>query len=219
MQRKELIKQLAEKILSIKKDHPIKVGIDGVDAAGKTFLADELADYLKEKNQDVIIASIDGFHNSKEIRYKKGRDSADGYYNDSFNYSALIKNLLEPLGPDGNLEYKEAVFDFKTDKEVDTPAKKANKNSILIFEGVFLFRPELIGFWDYKIFVHADFANTIKRASERDQYYLGKKEEVIEMYKKKYIPGQELYFKEANPKEKADIIIDNNDFNNPNLDN
>ena len=64
-----------------------------------------------------------------------------------------------------------------------------------------------------------EYANTIKRASERDQYYLGKKEEVIEMYKKKYIPGQELYFKEANPKEKADIIIDNNDFNNPNLDN
>lgn len=215
MKRAEIFQKISDNILSINKDHPIRVGIDGVDAAGKTFWADELAEYLEKQGADVIRASIDGFHNPKEIRYRKGRDSAEGYYRDTTNINKLIEILLKPLGRDGNLKYKKAAFDFLTDSEIASPLEEARKDSILIFEGVFLFRPELEKNWDYKIFINADFKNTIKRAASRDQYYLGKEEEVINKYKKRYIPGQRIYLKEINPKEKADVVINNNEFNNP----
>jgi hypothetical protein len=39
----------------------------------------------------------------------------------------------------------------------------------------------------------------------------------LEKYKKKYIPIQKKYLKENNVKEKCDIIIDNNDYNNPKI--
>ena len=52
----------------------------------------------------------------------------------------------------------------------------------------------------------------LKRQKDKDS--LGEKENIEKYYKQKYFAGQELYFKDANPKEKADIIIDNNDFNN-----
>jgi len=215
MKQQELIKYLAEIILNTKRHHPIRVGIDGVDASGKTTLADSLADYLKSQNINIIRASIDGFHNPKSMRYQKGRNSPEGYYEDSFNNQAVVDNLLAPLGKNGNLQYKKAIFDFKTDSEIVLPVKTANKDSILIMDGVFLFRTELVNYWDLKIFVEADFKITVSRASKRDGYYLGSKQEILDKYDQRYVPGQQLYFQESKPQEKADIIIENSDFENP----
>ena len=215
MKQAELIKYLAEIILNTKRHHPIRVGIDGVDASGKTTLANLLADYLKSQNVDIIRASIDGFHNPKSIRYKKGRNSPEGYYKDSFNNQAIIDNLLAPLGENENLQYKKAIFDFKTDSEVVLPVETANKDSILIMDGVFLFRPELVNYWDLKIFIEADFKITVSRATKRDGYYLGSEQEILDKYNQRYVPGQQLYFHEAHPQETADIIIENSDFENP----
>ena len=215
MKQQELIKYLADVILNAKRHHPVRVGIDGVDASGKTTLANSLADYLKSQNVDIIRASIDGFHNPKSIRYQKGRNSPEGYYKDSFNNQAIINNLLAPLGENGNLQYKKAIFDFKTDSEVVLPIQTANEDSILIMDGVFLFRPELLNYWDLKIFVEADFKTTVSRATKRDGYYLGSEQEILDKYNQRYVPGQQLYFQEARPQEKADIIIENSDFENP----
>lgn len=215
MKQKELIEYLAAIILNTKRHHPVRVGIDGVDASGKTTLANSLADYLTSKNVDVIRASIDGFHNPKLIRYQKGRNSPEGYYKDSFNNQAIVDKLLAPLGESENLQYKKAIFDFKTDSEVVLPVQTAKKDSILIMDGVFLFRPELVDYWDLKIFVEADFKITVSRATKRDGYYLGSEQEILDKYNQRYVPGQQLYFQEAEPQEKADIIIENSDFENP----
>lgn len=215
MKQQELIKYLSEVILNFKRRHAVRVGIDGVDASGKTTLADSLADYLKSKNIDVIRASIDGFHNPQSIRYQKGRNSHEGYYRDSFNNQAIIENLLAPLGENGNLKYRKAIFDFKTDSEVVLPIETANKDSVLIMDGVFLFRPELINYWDLKVFIEADFKITVARATKRDGYYLGSEQEILDKYNQRYVPGQQLYFQEAKPQETADIVIENSDFENP----
>ena len=199
----------------MEKAHPLRVGIDGVDASGKTVLANALGDYLKCSERMIIRASVDGFHNPKSIRYRTGANSPEGYYKDSFNNQAIIDNLLVPLGELGNLKYRKAIFDFRTDREVVSPIQTAKTDSILIMEGVFLFRPELVEYWDLRILVDADFKTTVARALKRDGYYLGSEQNIIEKYNKRYVPGQQIYFREANPKEMAHIIIDNNDFENP----
>ncbi|MFA6393560.1 MAG: hypothetical protein WCW25_01675 [Patescibacteria group bacterium] len=217
MTQKELLRHLADIITATKRRYPLRVGIDGVDASGKTTLADSLADYLRSLNLNVIRASIDGFHNPKVIRYEKGRNSPEGYYRDSFNNKAIIDNLLAPLGENGDLKYKKAVFDFKADSEVVLPFETAKPDSILIMDGVFLFRPELVNYWDIKIFLEADFKITVDRAKKRDRYLLGSENEIFEKYEQRYVPGQKLYFEEAKPQEKADIIIDNSNFENPTI--
>ena len=80
MMKEEVLQKVAERITSIQLDHPTRVGIDGVDASGKTHLADELGVYLTKKGYDVIRVFVDGFHNPKEVRYQKGRSSPEGYY-------------------------------------------------------------------------------------------------------------------------------------------
>ncbi len=112
MTRVQVISDLVDIISNIKLNHPVRVGIDGVDASGKTMLADELANSLQIKDCNVILISVDDFHNPSKIRYQQGRNSPQGYYEDSFNYNAIITNVLKPLGPEGNLKYKSAFFDL-----------------------------------------------------------------------------------------------------------
>jgi uridine kinase len=218
MQSDSLFSHLGEAILGYQKGSPVLVGIDGVDASGKTTLADKLADRLKESNRQIIRASIDGFHNPRAIRYRRGRNSPIGYYRDSFNHQLIIDELLRPL-ISGDLRYREATFDYRLDNEVDMPSRTADSDAILLMDGVFLFRPELLGFWDIKIFLDVGFDVTIARAIERarNQEPLDSVQEIVAQYESRYVPGQELYFQEAAPQEKADILIDNTNYENPTI--
>lgn len=70
MKRSELLNELASRIVAIERPHPARVGIDGVDAAGKTTLANELVPFIEDRGRPVIRASIDGFHNPAKVRQR-----------------------------------------------------------------------------------------------------------------------------------------------------
>jgi uridine kinase len=212
----QIVREIAGKVIELKSNiSPLCVGIDGIDASGKTYLANELTAFLTKTRYSILHASIDGFHNPRRIRHQRGSYSPEGYYFDSFNYELLKKSLLEPLSPKGNRAYRLKAFDFKTETEIQSDELRATNDNILIFEGVFLLRREIEHYWDLKIFVDIDFKTSIKRAIERDLYLFGSEEEILKKYQERYIPGQKIYFELENPKEKADIIIDNNDFTKP----
>ncbi len=216
MRRPELLELLGGLLLEREPPHPLRVAIDGPDGAGKTVLADELAAFLAGKRQ-VVRAGVDSFHNPRELRYRRGPDSPEGYFLDSFDYDALRGLVLEPLGPGGSLRFRRALFDYRVDEKVSAVEETASPNSILLFDGVFLLRPELCSFWDFSIFVHAEFDETLRRAEARDRELMGGVEAVRERYRRRYIPGQELYFNRCAPQEIADVVIDNTNVSDPKL--
>ena len=140
-----------------------------------------------------------------------GRESAEGYYLDSFNYAALKILLLDPLKK-GNLRYKAKAFNYKTDKGIISPHKKASLSSILIFDGVFTHRPELRDYWDYSIYLDISEEESMRRGlsliSEDE-------EKSRQLYETRYIAGQRIYVAKSDPKKYADIVINNNDPENP----
>lgn len=213
--RKEIIKNIAEVITVIKLDHPVKVAVDGPGNAGKTTFANELAESIIKLNRKVIRSTIDGFHHPPEFRRRQGQFSPKGYLEDSHDYDSLIRNLLEPLSYNGNLEYKESTYNFKINEATNADTKKADKDSILIFDGIFLFKDELLPYWDFKIYIEASFENTMRRAIQRDSDLFGGKDKVIELYKKRYIPGHEMYLSIYNPIEISDFAFNNDNFQNP----
>jgi len=121
--RAACLDELAAAIVAVQLDHPTRVAIDGVDGAGKTTLADELVDPIRRAGREVIRGSVDGFHNPQAVRYTRGSDSPDGYFLDSFDYAALRRELLEPLGPTGQRSFRTAVFDYRSDRAVETPLR------------------------------------------------------------------------------------------------
>ena len=211
MKRSELLQDLATRIVQVKRPHPTRVGIDGVDAAGKTTLAQELEPLIQAHGRPVIRASVDGFHNPARIRYQRGSTSPEGYYRDSFNYQALVELLLIPLGPGGTLLYRSAFFDYRSDSEIAVALETAEVSAVLLFDGIFLMRPELTAYWDFTVFVEAAFEVTVPRAIQRDRALFGRSEEVRRRYEERYIPGQKLYLEECRPHERAMVIVDNND--------
>lgn len=209
--RAQLLAALTARLLMQEPGHPLRVAIDGPDAAGKTVLADELAEALAAAGREVIRASVDGFHRPRAERYRRGADSAEGYYRDSFDHGAIWSALLDPLGPGGNRRYRLRSFDFRTDTDLDEPEQAAPADAILIFDGVFLLRPELIDGWDYTILVRASAPIRLERALVRDVALFGSSAETERRYRRRYLPGQELYFQEVDPARLASSVIDNDE--------
>lgn len=239
--RGEFVIRLAEAISSFRathpqpqpQAHPLRVAVDGAPASGKTTLADELAAVLRARGRDVIRASIDDFLVHRAHRYRRGRYSAEGCYFDAHDRAALCGMLLDPLGPGGDRRFRRALFDGGNDTGGDTaspPTSTAPADAVLLFDGVFLLRPELIDRWDLRIFVSVPFERTVDRARERDAApagsatdatdatdtaYAANAAEIERSWRDRYIPAQRLYFSIAHPADHADIIVYNDQLHRP----
>jgi uridine kinase len=207
---------LVDRVIEIDLPHPTRVGIDGIDASGKTCLADELAERLASSGRVIIRASVDGFHHPKEHRFRNG-EGPESYYYDSHNYPLIVESLLGPLGPGGSRKFQVARFDFRRDASVDSPTESAPDNAILLMDGIFLQRPELIDHWDLRIFLHATFDTSLQRGLERDTDLFGSGDKTLSRYETRYVPGQKMYLEQVRPHEIADVVIDNDDWRNPRL--
>lgn len=217
MTRAEVLEQLAACIAAVRLDHPTRVALDGVDGAGKTTLADELVEPVRRAGREAIRASVDGFHKPRAARYARGPDSPEGYFLDSFDYAALRRELLDPLGPGGDGRFRGAMFDYRTDRAVDSPRQVARRDAVLLFDGVFLSRPELQTSWDVTIWLDVPFEVTVERAVARDARRGGDAAVTRGKYECRYVPGQRLYLTQCRPRERASIVVDNSVFERPRI--
>jgi uridine kinase len=215
--RLALLARLADLVATLRRPHPVRVAIDGVDAAGKTTLADELAAVLAARGRPVVRACVDGFGRPRADRYRRGELSAEGYWLDAFDYPALRTNLLEPLGPGGSRRYRTATFDIRTDQPRTEPLRLAPPDAVLVFDGVFLLRPQLNGSWDLRIFLEVSFQETLRRAVARDRALFGSANATRARYLRRYLPGQRRYLATVQPQRTADVVIDNHDPATPKL--
>ena len=212
--RDELLSHLAEAVGSVAVGHPARVGIDGPPAAGKTTLADELAVVLRARGRHVVRATIEGFLFPRAQRYRLGEYSAEGCYLENHDYDALNRVLLDPLGPEGDRRFQDAVYDRTADTRLSASFTTAPEDAVLVFDGVFLLRPELADRWDLSIFVSTAFEETVDRARVRERGVLSA-EDVERRWRERYIPSQQLYFTTVHPADRADIVVRNDDLQRP----
>lgn len=214
--RAEMLRHLADAVASVGVPHPVRVAVDGRPASGKSTLADELGVTLGNRGRGVIRATIDEFMFPKVLRYRRGIDSAEGCYHDSFDFNALHRGLLDPLGPGGDRRFQAATYDRDRDRELSLdPNTTAPVDAILLFDGVFLMRPELNDHWDLRILVLTSFEETLRRARRRDSTSLGSVERVEERFRSRYLPSQEHYFETVRPTEIAEVLVHNEDPERP----
>ena len=210
--REDALGRLAALVKQRLKHGTLRVAIDGIDAAGKTTLADELAELLERADRPVLRASIDGFHHPASVRHIRNKEQpAYSYYGDSFDYQTLRSVLLDPLRPGGEHIVRTRVFDFRIDLPVEKAPLRVQPGTVLLFDGVFLLRPELEGCWDLSVFVQVDPAISLRRASTRDMALFGTSGATERRYRERYLPGQELYLSLVQPDQRAEVLIDNND--------
>jgi uridine kinase len=182
-----------------------RVAVDGVDGAGKTTWADRLAAALEPSGRQVIRASADDFLNPRAVRYRQGRTSPEGFFEDSCDYAALHRELLGPLGPGGSRRFRRRAFDLKADRPADAPVEHAAADAILVLDGLFLHRPELRDLWDLSVFLEVPFTVSVARCAARD----GTSPDPAAAANRRYVEGQRLYLATCDPRAHATWVIDN----------
>ncbi len=191
-----------------REDKAFVIGINGIDGAGKTEFASALETYLKTNGHQTQLIQLDDFHNPKIMRYS-GNDQADNYYNKSFNIGLIIEKLLSPIKEKKPLSLSLKALDPDTDEyEVDR-VYSIDREAIVIFEGVFLFRKELVSYIDYKVFMDIPLEESKRRAIIRDS------EANVRKYDEKYLPAQVKYMKKYPPTKVPDMVIDNTNWEYP----
>ena len=175
LSRPGLLRQLAALVDGL--PLPARVAVDGPDAAGKTTLADELATAI---GPDVSRIEADRFLRPAAERYRRGRESPEAYYLDSFDDRALRAAVESAEG-------------------------------LAIVDGIFLFRPELDDLWSFRIFVSVSPEESLRRGVARDG------EETQRLYRVRYLPGQRLYQVSVHQKDRAEVVVDNEDPARPSI--
>jgi uridine kinase len=171
----------------------VRVGIDGCSAAGKTTLADELADVLHARTEwEVIRPGIDYFKRAPELRTAYPIESPESYYLDSWDHDAIRGRLLVPLGPGGDRRYTAAIRESSGRSLPESPVHTARPDAVLVADGAFLQVPALIDHWDLRIYVHVSFDEVLRRGTARDQAWMASAAAAEERYRTKYIPGERL---------------------------
>jgi uridine kinase len=205
-----VVRQLGDLIVGLSPGHRIVVAIDGVDGAGKTTLANALANGLAGR-RPVVRASIDDFHRPAAERWARGRDSAEGFFRDSFDYDRLARDLLDPFRT--GREILTGIHDVVADAPRTVSAGVPAPDAVLILDGVFLHRAELVDRWDLSIYLDVDFPVSVPRGASRG---FGDPDPSAPS-NRRYIEGQRLYLAEADPASRATIVVDSTDIDQPRI--
>jgi uridine kinase len=167
-----------------------RIGIDGVDGAGKTLLADEVAQLLTARERPAVRVSVDQFERPPAERYARGELSPEGYYLDAFDFERFRAHLLSVSG---------------------------HRELAIVADGVFLHRPELADLWDATVWVEVDLEVAARRGAERNRVWFDSLDETHERYRVRYLPAQRRYIEELRPHERATFVLRNTDLTEPEL--
>ena len=211
VQRAAALRPLAQMIIEIERPHPVRVGVDGFSAAGKSTLADELAAMVTGQGRPCLRADLDDFKRPRAERPA----GPEGFYRGAFDLDAIRKFLLVPLGPGGNRQIRLRFFDQQRQASFPAEVQSVPTDAVVIADGACLLRPELRDLWDFRIFVEIDFDLVLARGAARDAAWMDSAEAAAEHYRNYYIPAERLYDAEADPRSHADVIVDNRNLANP----
>lgn len=192
------------------------VGISGLDASGKTQVAKLLSGQLVSNGVNVLTVSGDSFQYPREYKENlQETDWATQHIKRTINFEKMTQEFLVRLQQlPNNLSLD--VVDYDT-KEVIQKNITLSYPLVVIIESIYLFQKTLIPFIQYKIFLAISIPESLKRAQsrQRDLDLYGGPEGVKKKYSLKNYPGFIQFEKQENPKQYADTIIDNNDWENP----
>ena len=210
--RAALLSELAAVLLTLRTDSRLLVAVDGVDGAGKTTFADDLAGVLRAVDgpqRQVLRVTLDAFHNVRSVRYRRGRGSPEGFRRDSYNLEQFTEYALAPLAS-GAAEFRDRGHDLATDAVLDPEPVKAAKDAVVLIDGLFLHREELRNSWDFSVFLDVPFHVTALRMAARDGTGTGPRQAgVANPDEERYAGGQRLYFAAEDPAARADLVLDN----------
>jgi uridine kinase len=199
--RADVIGEYADEVLQLFPSGRILVGIDGVDGAGKTTFARDLVAALQERGVAAAAVSLEDFA-ARGQGQGGSRDAGTAAYDlDAFRRLVVAPYRRgEPVLPAHRTG----------DGEVpDPPAFQPGERAVLVVEGTFLHRKDLVGLWHASAWLQVPRAAARRRAADRDGV------PVDDPRLEREAEAVERYFRELDPRKVANASFDLSDAAHP----
>jgi uridine kinase len=192
--RADVIGEYADEVLDLFPQGRILVGIDGVDGAGKTTFAHDLAAALEARGVTATAISLDQF-----LLPGGGPDGSSEAPAPDYDVDAFRRLVLDPYrrGEPVLLQHR------NRDGEVaDPPTFTPAARSVLVVEGTFVHRRPLAGLWHTTAWLQVPRAIARQRAADRDGIA------VDDPRLERESAGVDGYFRELDPRKLANASFD-----------
>jgi hypothetical protein len=166
--------------------------VDGPVDADTTGLADAVAERLRAGAVPVARVSAGQFLRARSLRLEHG-DGPDELYRGWYDWAALRREVLDPLGPGGDGRWLPRLRDPGTDRPYRDPPQTATTGTVAVLDGRFLGRWELSGAVDLLVLLEVSAAAQRRRlpGTERER-----------------VPGAwQRYLDECDPAGRADLVV------------
>lgn len=182
------------------------IAVSGGSGSGKSFLSHALKTNLPHK---VSILSFDNYYLDQSALPMEERAKIN--YDDPSSLDiALFKKHLSAIKKGETIQVPQ--YDFATHSRKPLPLAYV-PSDVVIVEGILVLAlPELLPFYDYKVFVDADADVRLSRRIRRDMAERGRSlESVLTQYFASVKPAHDKFVEPG--KEEADFVFLNNDNN------
>ena len=185
------IKAKYEKYRSI--NQSFVIGINGIDCSGKTTFAKLVSKYFTHYKIENVCLDIDNFNNPaiESETYK-------AFVSDSWDEEDLNK-------------YYELIINFSDVTRAVSESKK--KYSLVILDGIFIYKPQLVDIFDLKIYLDIDISLGRKRFAKRRS--IKREKRPFDIYDEIWMLSHLRYESEVHPKRISDLVIDYNAESQP----
>lgn len=173
--------------LLLKKSNPV-IAIDGPCASGKTTLA-----FLLHEKYGFQVIHTDSFFLPPEMRDNKRLTQPGG----NIHYERLNDEVVNGIASGSKFVY--GIYSCQTG--ILSESLPVSPEKPIIIEGSYALHPKIELSYDFKIFVEAEYNIRLSRILQRNGA------ESLEVFKTKWIPLENLYFKEFDIKSKCDITV------------
>lgn len=202
----EVIRTILERRARIPDTRALLVGVSGIDGCGKGYLAAQLEARLALHGVTPAILNVDGWLNLPEKRFDRSAP-AENFYANAIRFDEFFKQLVIPLR-DRRSVYLVADFVDETASQYRKHTYDVKDVSVILVEGIFLFKPQYRSYFDLTIWIDCSFATALARAIDRAQEGLSAAN-TIAAYETIYFPAQRIHLVQDKPRENADLIFEN----------
>jgi hypothetical protein len=133
-----LVDEVADRLAARAPQGRLRVAVDGADAAGPDAFADTLVDPLRVRGRPVLRVRSRDFLRPASVRLELGRTNPQAYYERWLDEPGLRREVLDPLGPDGNGRALPSLWDADADRATRAAYTSVPPGGIVLVSGSLL---------------------------------------------------------------------------------
>lgn len=195
-----LVEHIAEAVdgLSRPAGTRLAVGIDGAGPTGTDVLAERLVEALRLRGRQAVHVATRDYLRPASLRFELGREDPDVFYTEWLDLKALDREVLTPIGADGDGRVLPRLWDAEADRAYRAQYVKLGPGGVVLVEGSLLFGVGLA--FDLTVHLSMSTAALARRTDAADAWTL---------------PAYQRYDEEQQPVETSDIAVRCDDPRHP----